>query len=164
MSARQIAYVAVLAALYVAIGQVTGRIPNPMIRGGSNLALNMTVVVIAGALLGPGPGALVGFFGTLLNWLSPAGNPFELAAVIPHTIMGLTAGLLARIGQPFAAFAIVVGHLLNILAFILAGLIPLNQLAAAVPVVGLLAETVIDLVIIWLAVAALRPVVRSAPA
>lgn len=161
MSTRQIAYAAVLAALYVVIGQVSGRIPNPMVPN-ANLALNMVVVVIAGALLGPVPGALVGLIGTSLNWQSPAGNPFELAAIIPHTIMGLTAGLLARISQPLAAVAIIVGHLLNILAFVIAGLMPANQMAVTIFGVGLVVETVIDLVVIWLAVVALRPLVRSA--
>jgi uncharacterized membrane protein len=160
MSARQIAYVAVLAALYVAIGQITRFLPNPMVPG-ANIALNMTVVVIAGILLGPLPGALVGLIGTTLNAISPAGNAFEYAAILPHTIMGLSAGWLARINRPVAAFAIIVGHLLNILAFLVAGLLPANQLAVTIFSVGLLTETVIDLVVIWLASAALRPLVRS---
>lgn len=166
MSARQIAYVAVLAALYVVIGwQVTQYLPNPMVPG-AIIAINMVVVVVAGALLGPGTGALVGLVGTFINaLLSPtASRAFEFAAVVPHTIMGLTAGLLARINQPAAAFAIIVGHLLNILAFVITGLLPLSQMALTIFSVGLLVETVIDLVVIWLAVAALRPVVRSAPA
>ena len=163
MSARQIAYVAVLAALYVAIGQVTRFIPNPMVPG-ANIALNMTVVVVAGILLGPASGAFVGLIGTALNAISPAGNAFEYAAIIPHAIMGLSAGLLARVSRPAAAFAIIVGHLLNILAFLIADLLPADQLAVTIFSVGLLAEAVIDLIVIWLAVAALRPLVRPAAA
>lgn len=169
MSTRQIAYAALLAALYVVVGQFTGRIPNPMVPG-ANLALNMTVVVIAGSLLGPLLGGLVGLLGTLLNAVSPAGNPFEYAAIIPHTIMGITAGLIARVSMPAAALAIIVGHVLNIAAFVTlplgpqgSTLLPLNQLTALVFSVGLLVEAVIDLIVIWLAVAVLRPVVRSAP-
>ena len=150
MSTRQIVYVAVLAAMYVVIGQVI-RLPNPMVPG-AIIAINMVVVVIAGAQLGPTAGALVGFVGTLLNAVSPAGNAFEFAAIVPHTIMGLTAGLLARVNVQVAALAIIVGHALNITAFLIAGLLPLNQLAVTIFSVGLLAETAVDIVIIWLAV------------
>ncbi|MBI3975140.1 MAG: ECF transporter S component [Armatimonadetes bacterium] len=165
MSTRQIAYVAVLAALYVVIGRfLTQFLPNPMVPG-AIIAINMVVVVIAGILFGPGAGALVGLIGTTLNaFVSPSGSrAFEFAAIIPHTIMGLSAGLIARASAPAAALAIIIGHLLNIAAFILVGLIPLNQLAITIFSVGLLVETVIDLVVIWLAVAVLRPVVRAAP-
>jgi len=78
--------------------------------------------------------------------------------------MGLSAGLLARVSRPAAAFAIIVGHLLNILAFLIADLLPADQLAVTIFSVGLLAEAVIDLIVIWLAVAALRPLVRPAAA
>ena len=47
MSTRQIAYVAVLAALYVVLGQVVKFLPNPMVPG-AIIALNMVVVVIYG--------------------------------------------------------------------------------------------------------------------
>ncbi|TMI99055.1 MAG: ECF transporter S component, partial [Bacillati bacterium ANGP1] len=66
MSTRQIAYVAVLAALYVVLGQVVKFLPNPMVPG-AIIALNMVVVVISGILLGPRAGALVGLIGTGVN-------------------------------------------------------------------------------------------------
>lgn len=161
MSTRQIAYVAVLAALYVVVGQVVRFIPNPMVPG-AIIALNMVVVVIAGILLGPVAGALVGLIGTLVNALSPAGNPFEYAAIIPHGIMGLAAGLARRAPVVLAALAIIVGHLLNVTAFILAGLMPLNQMTATVFSVGLLVEIVIDVVVISVAVPLLRPLLKPA--
>lgn len=161
MSTRQIAYVAVLAALYVVVGQVVRFIPNPMVPG-AIIALNMVVVVIAGILLGPVAGALVGLIGTLVNALSPAGNPFEYAAIIPHAIMGLAAGLARRAPVVLAALAIIVGHLLNVTAFILAGLMPLNQMTATVFSVGLLVEIVIDVVVISVAVPLLRPLLKPA--
>lgn len=166
MSTRQIAYVAVMAALYVVVGlYVTPLLPNPMVRG-AVIAINMVVVVISGILFGPTVGALVGLIGTSLNgWVGPAGSrAFELAAIIPHTIMGFSAGWVARVNRPAAALTIIIGHALNIAAFIIAGLIPLTDLTATVFSVGLLVETVIDVVVIWLAVAVLSPVVRSAPA
>lgn len=164
MSTRQIAYVAVLAALYVVIGLfVTPLLPNPMLRGQGVIAINMVVVVVAGMLFGPYAGALVGLIGTSLNaWLGPAGGrPYELAAIIPHIIMGITAGVLSRTNPWAGAFAIIVGHVLNVMAFLIVRLplLPLLVVAGGVAI-----ETIIDLVVIWLAVAVLRPVVRSAPA
>src|SRR3970282_671328 len=110
-----------------------------MVRGGSIIAINMVVVVIAGILLGPRMGALVGFVGTLLNAIiSPAGSQsFEFVAVIPHTIMGYVAGLLGRVNQIVAAFAILVGHGLNIVGFLLVGLLPFSAVAGAALLVGL---------------------------
>ncbi len=165
MSTRQIAYVAVLAALYIVIGQFTRFIPNPMVRGGSTIALNMVVVVIAGMLLGPLQGALVGLIGTGLNALITSGQAsgaYELAAIIPHTIMGLTAGLAGRRSRVLGALTIIVGHVLNIIAFILVGLLPATQLVATIFAVGLLAEVVIDVVVILVVVPLLRPALRPA--
>jgi len=168
MSTRQIAYVGVLAALYVVIGQFTRYLPNPMVGGGSSIALNMVVIVIAGILLGPVPGMLVGLVGTGLNALLTTGTgsgPFELAAIIPHTIMGYSAGLARRAPVVLAALTILVGHVLNLLAFIIARLMPLSEATAIVFSVGLLAEVIIDVVVISLAVPLLRPLVKqTAPA
>src|SRR5436189_6479305 len=83
MSTRQIAYVAVLAALYVVLGQVVKFLPNPMVSG-AIIALNMVVVVISGILLGPRAGALVGLIGTGVNgFFTPAGNAYERFAISP---------------------------------------------------------------------------------
>lgn len=162
MSTRQIAYVAVLAAVYVVLGQVVRFIPNPMVPG-AIIALNMVVVVIAGILLGPVPGALVGLIGTFVNAVSPAGNPFEWAAIIPHTIMGLTAGVARRANIFLAALTILVGHVLNITAFIIGGLMPANQMTATIFSIGLLTEVVIDVLVIVIVTPLLRPLVRSTP-
>lgn len=162
MTTRLIARVALLAAMYVVLGQVVRFIPNPMVPG-AIVALNMVVVVIAGILLGPAAGALVGLVGTSVNAISPAGNPFEWAAVIPHTIMGLAAGLLGRRSLVLGALTIIVGHVLNVGAFILVGLMPATQMAVTIFSVGLLAEVVIDLVVILIAVPLLRPLVSGGP-
>ncbi len=160
MSPRLMAQVAVLAAVYVVLGQVVRFIPNPMVPG-AIVALNMVVVVIAGMLLGPAAGASVGLIGTLVNALSPAGNPFEWAAVIPHAIMGLVAGLVGQRRLVLGALTIVVGHALNILAFILVGLIPASQVAVTVFSIGLLTEVIIDVIVIMAAVPLLRPLLRA---
>lgn len=161
MSTRQIAYVAVLAALYVVVGQVVKFIPNPMVPG-AIIALNMVVVVIAGILLGPTAGALVGLIGTAVNgFLTPAGNPFERAAVIPHAVMGLAAGLAGR--RVFlGALTIIVGHVLNILVFILLRLLPVSDVTTALFVYGLTFETIADVIVILIAVPLLRPIIKPA--
>ncbi|MDR7404479.1 MAG: ECF transporter S component [Armatimonadota bacterium] len=159
MSTRQIAYAAVLAALYVVVGQVVRYLPNPMVPG-AIIALNMVVVVIAGILLGPAAGALVGLVGTGINgFFTPAGNAFERVAVIPHAVMGLAAGVVGRRSVLAGAFTILVGHALNILGVIAAGLLPASEIAGAVFVYGLAFETVVDVVVILLAVPLLRPLV-----
>lgn len=161
LSTRQIAYIAVLAAVYVVLGQLVRFIPNPMVPG-AIIALNMVVVVIAGILLGPVAGALVGLIGTGVNSISPAGNQFEIAAIIPHTIMGFVAGWVgSRVPTILGALTILVGHVLNVLAFILVGLMPANQMTATIFSVGLLAEVVVDVVVIVIAVPLLRPLVKS---
>ena len=161
MTTRQIAYIAVLAAVYVVLGQLVRFIPNPMVPG-AIIALNMVVVVIAGILLGPVAGALVGLVGTGVNSISPAGNAFEVAAIIPHAIMGFVAGWVGgRVPTIIAALTIIVGHVLNVLVFILAGLMPANQMTATVFSVGLLAEVVADIVVIIILVPVLRPLVKG---
>lgn len=166
MSTRRVAYAAVLAALYVVIGQFV-RIPNPMVGGGSIIAINMVVVVISGILLGPIAGALTGLVGTALNavFLGSGAAPFEFAAIVPHTIMGFTAGVVGQRNQVVAALTILVGHILNIIAFIIVGLMPATQMAATIFSIGLAVEAVIDIVVIIAAVPLLRPLVqRAAPA
>lgn len=160
ITARQIAYIAMLAAVYVVIGQLVRFIPNPMVPN-AIIALNMVVVVIAGILLGPVAGTLVGLIGTGVNAISPAGNPFEVAAIIPHGIMGLVAGIAGtRVPTVVAALTILVGHVLNILVFVWARLLPLTDVTGVVFFGGLAFETVVDVVVITLAVPLLRPLVR----
>jgi uncharacterized membrane protein len=155
--------VAVFAATYVVLGQLVRFFPNPMVPG-AIIALNMVVVVIAGILLGPSVGALVGFMGTLVNAISPAGNAFEWAAVIPHTIMGLAAGVVGHRRPVVGSLTILVGHALNIAAFIVVGLIPLSQLAVTIFSVGLLVEVVIDVLVIVAATRLLRSVITPGTA
>ena len=162
MSARQIAYVAIFIALYAVIGQVIRFIPNPMVPG-AIIALNMTIVVVAGILLGPGPGALTGGLGSLLDGVI-RGSVYQLWAIGPHAVMGFVAGLVGRTNPTVAPFAIVVGHALNIVVYLLVGLLPASQVAIGIFWTGLVVETVIDIVVIWLVVALLRPFLRATAA
>lgn len=161
MSTQRLTYAAVLAALYVVIGQFI-RIPNPMVGGGSIIAINMVVIVIAGILLGPVPGALVGFVGTFVNalFLGGSASSFEFAAIIPHTIMGLSAGLVGRRSTVAGAFTILVGHILNVIAFIIVGLMPANQMAVTIFSIGLLVEVIVDIIVIVIAASLLRRMIK----
>jgi uncharacterized membrane protein len=146
------------AGLYVVIGQfVTQYLPNPMIPG-AVIALNMTVVVIAGILFGPTVGAMVGLVGTAVNFvLTPtAAKVFEGWAILPHTLMGAAAGLARNAHPAVAALTIVIGHVLNVLFFVAAGLLPLRDVVVAGFVVGLGFETAVGVVVIVAAVSLLR--------
>lgn len=143
---------------YVAIGQVVRYIPNPMVPD-AIIALNMVVVVIFAYFTGPWEGALIGALGTAANFLVKLTwsgvDVYELAAIIPHAVMGASAGWFAsRSGaQKFAvASTIFVGHGLNLLAFLLLGLLPWSQFLHPNFWSGLLAETTIDLIFILLVV------------
>lgn len=161
LSTRHLAYGALLAAVYVVIGQFV-RIPNPMVGGGAIIAINMVVIVLAGILLGPTLGAIVGFVATGLNgvFLGGAAASFEFASVIPHTIMGWTAGLVGRWNPIAGAFTILVGHALNLLSYYLVGLMGAGEVGVAVFSVGLLAEATIDVIVIVIATPLLRPLVK----
>lgn len=161
---QRVVYCAVLAALYVVIGQFVRFIPNPMVPD-AILALNMTVVVIAGILFGPVAGALVGLVGTAANgYLTPAGNPFERAAVLPHTVMGAAAGVAGRRSVFTGALTVLVGHGLNVLVFLSRELLSPVALAGAPFFSGLLIEFVIDVVVILFAVPLLRGVMSAGTA
>jgi uncharacterized membrane protein len=162
MSARQIAYIAMFIALYAVIGQVIRFIPNPMVPG-AIIALNMTIVVVAGILLGPGPGAFAGGLGSLLDGIV-RGSSYQIWSIGPHAVMGLVAGVLGRTNPTLAPFAIIVGHALNIVVYLLVGLLPASGVAVGIFWIGLAVETVIDIVVIYLVVALLRPFVRATAA
>jgi LytS/YehU family sensor histidine kinase len=120
----------VLVILYVLLGNIPQIQQNPIIRD-ATLAVNMIIVVLAGVLFGRKVGLSVGLFGTFFNALSPAGNAFEFAAIVPHIIMGWTAGALKENTSVFwGSLAIILGHLLNILVFLMAGLITLGVISS----------------------------------
>jgi len=76
--------------------------------------------------------------------------------------MGFTAGVVGRRNQLVASWTILAGHILNVIAFIIIGPMPANQMAATIFSIGLAAEAVVDIVVIVLAVPLRRPLVREA--
>jgi LytS/YehU family sensor histidine kinase len=119
----------VLSLLYALIANARSIQPNPFIPG-AVIAVYMVVPVIGGILFGPLVGLTVGVFGTLLTAVSPASSPFEFASVLPHGLMGLTAGFLrGRMPTPFvAAIALAVGHGLNLTSYVISNLLELTSL------------------------------------
>lgn len=109
--------VVLLVLLYILLGNARSVQPNPIVPG-AIVAVNMVVPVLAGIFYGPWAGLAVGAVGTFANTLSPAGNEFEMLAILPHAVMGLLAGLLSRrYPTPVAAFALLFGHMANIAMF-----------------------------------------------
>ena len=145
-----------LVVLYVLLGNARSVQPNPFIPG-AVIAVNMIIPVIAGILFGVRTGLAVGFFGTLLNALSPIGNLFEYLSIIPHLIMGGTAGLLkGKIPSPYIALTILIGHSLNLTLYWLFGLIPETLFGSLVFWYGIGYEALIGIVVIIVLTAVYR--------
>ncbi len=139
--------------VYLAVGLLLADLPNPMLPG-AILALNMTVIVIAGGLGGVKAGLLTGLLGTSLTFLLKLSlghyDPFELYAILPHTVMGGTAGLMARahVSRITLATTILIGHTLNLGIFLARGLVPCELLHSPDFWNGLLAEVAVDILLI----------------
>ena len=150
---KQVTLIAVLT--YVGMGLLIAHLPNPMLPG-AILALNMTVIVIAGGLGGDKAGLLTGLLGTAITFLVKRvlhiDDPFELYAILPHTLMGYVAGLLARrkVSRITVASAILVGHTLNICTFLFRRLMPVTLVREVDFWNGLLAEVALDILVIAL--------------
>jgi len=118
-------------------------IPNPFVPS-ADIALNMIFPILAGYFYGPMSGAMAGALGTGLSaWLGA--DLYDLAAILPHALMGAAAGLAGELRAQFpAAFSILIGHLLNILSYWRFGLLTFEHLNTLL--LGLLTETTIDVV------------------
>ncbi len=111
--------------LYILLGQANSIVSNPMIPG-AVVAVNMIIIVIAGILFGKEVGLIAGLMGTTINAVimgnSPGAN-FEYASIIPHLIMGWSAGKIKEKNGLFvSSLAIIIGHVLNIIAYLITGL------------------------------------------
>jgi uncharacterized membrane protein len=153
---KSIAEVAIPVILYVLIGNARSIEPNPFIPG-SVIAVYMVVPVVAGILFGCRTGFLVGILGAFFNALSPAGSAFEFVSIIPHGLMGAAAGCLrGKFPTPFVASTILVGHSLNILAYVSIGLMEVSPLTAKSFWYGLAYESLIDIMTIYVIVTVYR--------
>ncbi len=145
---------------YVALGQLTHYIPNPMLPQAS-LALNMVVPVIIGYWAGSVSGALTGALGTLINFLLKLSfhgvDTYELLAIAPHAFMGALAGWRglksARVG---VALTVLVGHALNLAVYVMVDLISGALWQSTSFWLGLMAEVMVDLILIVLMITVLE--------
>ena len=131
--------------LYPAIEAILSHVPNPVVPGGF-IAFNMILPVLSGHFYGPKSGFMVGALGTLISAVI-FNNHFAYAAMIPHAIMGGTAGVIGRYrSEIYSAFSIIMGHALNLLAFDLFHLMTFSSEKFYFILLGLMTETMIDMV------------------
>lgn len=141
--------IAVLTLLYPLLDPLTRFLPNPMVPGAS-VALNMIFPVLAGYFYGPLSGAAAGSLGTGLSALVWASS-YDGAAVLPHLLMGLAGGWVGQYrSEILAALTILVGHALNMLFFLRLGLLTIAPDQVGPTLLGLAAETMVDIVAIVL--------------
>jgi uncharacterized membrane protein len=147
--------VLVFTALYPAGAYLVRYIPNPMVPGAS-VALNMILPVLAGYFYGPLSGATAGCVGTALAALLRV-NMWDAVAIFPHTLMGLAAGWAGqKRSEVLASTTILIGHALNMLFFLRLGMMTITAEQVGPMLLGLAAETMIDIVAIVLVAALLK--------
>jgi uncharacterized membrane protein len=138
---RDVSQIILPVILYVLLGNARSIQPNPFIPG-AIIAVNMVIPVLAGILFGRVAGLLVGLLGTLLNAITPAGSLFEFLSIVPHGIMGWVAGhFRERMPTLILACSLIVGHGLNILAYVLFGALSFASLLHLTFWYGLAYET-----------------------
>lgn len=141
--------------LYPLLRPVVQYIPNPMVPG-AIVAFNMILPVLAGYFYGPWSGAVAGGVGAALSALLWV-DMFDGLAVLPHAIMGATAGWTGRTrSEILSAATILVGHALNMVFFLRLGLTTIPSGGAGGALLGLTVETTVDIIAIVLAIALLK--------
>jgi uncharacterized membrane protein len=140
---------------YPALELVVQYIPNPMVPG-AIIALNMILPVLAGYFYGPWSGVIVGGAGTGIAAVL-GGSVFNYLAIIPNAIMGGVAGWSGRFRSEFlTASTILVGHALNMLVYIGAGVITIPAEKSGTTLLGLAAEAMVDIIAIVLLILLLK--------
>ncbi|HNB34787.1 MAG TPA: hypothetical protein PK414_01095 [Anaerolineales bacterium] len=130
-------------------------IPNPLVPH-ANLAMNMIFPVLAGYFYGPLSGAFAGMLGTGISAVLVP-DVYDALAILPHTFMGLAAGIAGNSQKQFlAALSILVGHMLNILFFWRLGEFVIENVSTLI--LGLITETTIDMVAIILLIVLLQKI------
>ncbi|MCD4650200.1 MAG: hypothetical protein K8S56_00205 [Candidatus Cloacimonetes bacterium] len=116
-------------ALYILLGNARSARPNPFIPG-EMIAVNVFIPVVAGLLGGWKMGILVGFFGTMLNTLTPVDSNLEFLLLLPNTVAGLLAGMLRKhFFAATAAICFVVAHILRLGSYLIFDRIELSLLS-----------------------------------
>lgn len=120
-------------------------IPNPAVPNGY-IAVNMIIPIVAGYLLGPMSGFMVGAFGVSINTLINA-SPITAIAIFPIMVMGYLAGYIGKSRNIFiTSLTIIVGHCLNILYFYRHGQIKIQNISLMS--LSILSESAFDIALI----------------
>jgi len=127
-------------------------IPNPAVPNGY-IAVNMTIPVVAGYLLGPMSGFVVGAFSVGINTLINA-SPITAIAIFPVMMMGYVAGDIGQSRNIFmAALTIMVGHFLNMIYFYRHGQIEIQNISLVS--LSILSESAFEIVLIMISLSIL---------
>jgi len=131
-------------------------IPNPMVPG-AIVSLNMILPILAGYFYGPISGLIAGGTGLLLAALLQA-NQLYLAGVYSLALVGALAGWIGRNrrAEVSAAATIILAHAINILVLMRVGLLSIPPERVGVTLLGLTAESVIDIIATVLIIVALK--------
>ncbi len=152
---RRLVGIVVFTLIYPATAFVVKYIPNPMVPG-AIVALNMIVPVLAGYFYGPVSGALAGGAGTAISALLRA-SMFDAMAVFPHAVMGAAAGWAGKSrSEVLSAATIIIGHALNMLFYLRLGVLTVPPERVSLTLLGLAAETMVDIVAIILVILLLK--------
>ncbi len=139
---------------YWIVGNLSTFIPNPMLPE-ANLAFQMVVPVIWGMVWGWQAGAIVGFFGTfgnsLIQFVQGYFNPYETVSILVHPFMGALAGFLTNYHFMLGAGSIFVGHIFNIIFYLLIGIINVAYVTSPAHLRGLISEGILGFLIVVLA-------------
>jgi len=93
LSSRQIAVIAIFAALYAVISRLPGI---PIIGGGGKIELVLILDPIVGILLGPWIGGLTSLLGNSIGWIIPKVTFYGLLLLPTGPIAAMVSGNLAR--------------------------------------------------------------------
>ncbi|RLC79408.1 MAG: hypothetical protein DRJ03_23550 [Chloroflexi bacterium] len=152
---RRLIGVTVFTLLFPATASLVQYIPNPMVPG-AIVGLNIILPVLAGYFYGPLSGAVAGGVGTLLTALWQV-NVFYAVGAISLTIAGAAAGWSGKYrSEALSASTIILAHALNILFLTRLGLLVIPPERVGATLLGLAAETVIDIVAIVLIITLLK--------
>ena len=89
LTTRQIALIAIFAALIVAIDRIPGI---PIIGGGGQIKLSVFLYPVIGIILGPWIGLLATFLGNIITWIIPTSTVFGLLTIPAGAIAAFVSG------------------------------------------------------------------------
>ena len=132
---------------------LVANIPNPFVAQ-ANVALNMIFPVLAGYFLGSVSGGIAGAVGTGLLALY-SGDVYDALAILPHAVMGATAGWLGAMRARIpAALTLLLEHGLNLAFYWRFGLLSLDHPETLA--LGIITETTVGVVAIVLTIITLN--------